>query len=441
MKIKIPSGLSFKKLLFNNRFVATVSVILSFSIWLVVMINRNPVREQTFTDLTANISIENTIVSEMGLGIVSDVSSQKFTVTVSGPNYIVSALKPEDFLLSASVTDVNAAGTYNLEIIGTRNSNKSGYTFSSITPSSIDVTFDFIDTMEYTIVPKLIGVGATEGLIAETPVLADAQQSTITVKGPRSLMETIESVGAVATVDEKLSSTKSYDADIVLYDKDEKIIYRFTSDGSIYDAEDNLVTSTPLVLDFTSVKVSQPISKKATFKVRPVFSNMPSGLSASDIPWSVDHSSVSVIGTPEVIDKIQEISLSAIDFKSISTTSNTFEVLPVLPEGVKILDNIEYFTVSVNTSKYSEKILNVSDIRASGLSTSLKLNSAARIKNVKICGPKSVISAITASDLYASVNLTDKSEGEHTVEVAIKSDKYGDVWQVGSYTTTIIISK
>lgn len=441
MKIKIPSGLSFRKLLFNNRFVATVSVILSFSIWLVVMINRNPVREQTFTDLTANISIENTIVSEMGLGIVSDVSSQKFTVTVSGPNYIVSGLKPEDFLLSASVTDVNAAGTYSLEIIGTRNSNKSGYTFSSITPSTIDVTFDFIDTKEFTVVPKLVGIGATEGLIADTPILADSQQSTITIKGPRSVMDTIATVGAVATVDEKLSSTKSYDADIVLYDANEKVVYRYTADGSIYDANDNLISSNALTLDFTSVKVSQPISKKATFKVRPVFTNVPSGMSESDIPWSLDHTSVTVIGTPEVIDKIEEISLSAIDFKNISTATKPFEVSPVLPEGVKILDNIEYFTVTVNTSKYAEKVVTISDIRCTGLSSSLKMNSADRVRNVKICGPKSVIAALSASDLYASINLTDKSVGEHTVEIVVKSDKHNNIWQVGSYTTTIIISE
>ncbi len=441
MKIKFLSGLSLRKLLNNKRFTATISVILSFSIWLVVMINRNPVREQTFTDIPATISIENTIVSEMGLGIVSDISSQKFTVTVSGPNYIVSGLKPEDILLSASVTDVNSAGTYNLEIVGNRNSSKSGYTFSSITPSSIDVTFDFIDTMEYTVVPKLIGVGATEGLIADTPVLADAQQATITIKGPRSIMDTIASVGAVATVDEKLSSTKSYDADIVLFNEKDEVIYRYTSDGSIYDAQNNTIVSTPLTLDFTSVKVSQPISKKATFKVRPVFTNTPSGMSVSNIPWSVDHPSVTVIGTPEVIDKIEEISLSAIDFTGVSTTANLFEVSAVLPEGVKILDNVEFFTISIDTSKYAEKVFTVSDIRCTGLSSGLKMSSVDRIRNVKICGPKSVISSITASDLYASISLTDKSVGEHTVEVAIKSEKHNNIWQVGAYSTTITISE
>ncbi len=107
---------NLRKLLYNKKFTVTVSLVFAFVIWLVIMINQNPVREQTFTDITASISIENTVASEMGLGIVSDVTSQKFTVTVSGPNYIVSSLKPEDFLLSASVTDVNNAGTYSLEI-------------------------------------------------------------------------------------------------------------------------------------------------------------------------------------------------------------------------------------------------------------------------------------------------------------------------------------
>ena len=132
MKIKIPSSLKLRNLFYNRKFNITISLIISFVIWLVIMINENPIRDQSFTDIKANISIENTVASELGLGIVSDVASQNFTVTVSGPNYIVSTLKAEDIMLSADVTDINAAGTYTLEILGSRNSSKSGYTFTSI---------------------------------------------------------------------------------------------------------------------------------------------------------------------------------------------------------------------------------------------------------------------------------------------------------------------
>ena len=83
MKFKIPSSLRLGNLIFNKRFTVIISVVIAFALWLGITMTENPIRTQTFTDVTAAISIEDTVASEMGLGIVSDVASQKFTVTVS----------------------------------------------------------------------------------------------------------------------------------------------------------------------------------------------------------------------------------------------------------------------------------------------------------------------------------------------------------------------
>ena len=132
MKAKLPFKFNIGRLFANKKFAIVFSLILSFAIWLSVMINQNPIREQVFTDVTANISIDNTAASDMGLGIVSDISSVKFTVTVSGPNYIVSSLSSDDFILSADVSEVNSVGVHTLSVYGNRNSSKTGYTFKSI---------------------------------------------------------------------------------------------------------------------------------------------------------------------------------------------------------------------------------------------------------------------------------------------------------------------
>ena len=439
MKIKIPSSLRLRNLFYNRKFNITISLIISFVIWLVIMINENPIRDQSFTDIKANISIENTVASELGLGIVSDVASQNFTVTVSGPNYIVSTLKAEDIMLSADVTDINAAGTYTLEILGSRNSSKSGYTFTSINPSSIDVTFDYIDTKEFTVIPKLIGVSAAEGLVAETPIISNSDQSTISIKGPRSLINKIAGVSTYAEVNKTLNSTQSFDSDIVLYDSNEEIIYRYASDGRVLNKSGEEVNAPNLSMSFTSLKVTQPISKKISVPVKPNFSNLPSGISIDDLSVSVDYKTVTIIGTPDVVGKISELSLSAIDFRNVSSTSNSFEVSATLPEGAKILETIDFFTVTVDTSGFSEKTFNISNIKWTGLNPELSAKTDSRIKNVKICGPANVINSLKASDFYAVVDLTDKSAGVHTVDAIIKSEKFSNVWQVGTYSTAVTI--
>ena len=440
MKFKIPSSLRLGNLIFNKRFTVILSVVIAFALWLGITMTENPIRTQTFTDVTAAISIEDTVASEMGLGIVSDVASQKFTVTVSGPNYVVSSLKSDDFLLSASVVDINSAGTYTLDVVGTSNSSKSGYTFTTISPNTIDVTFDYIDTKEFTLIPKLIGVSAAEGLVAETPVVSDSQQSTITIKGPRTTMEKIATVGTLADVNKTLDSSQSFDSDIVLYDSNDKIIYRYTSDGTVYDANNNIITNSYLTLSFTSTKVTQPISKMATVSCKARFNNLPEGMSESDISYSIDQSKVTVIGTPEVVDKIESISLSAIDFYDISSSSNVFEVSAILPDGVKLLESIDYFKVSIDVSNYADVVLDIKNIRCTGLGSNLKAKTDTRIRNVKLCGPADIIANIKSSDFYAVVDLTDKSAGDYTVEVVIKSDVYKNVWQVGTYSTSVTLS-
>ncbi len=439
MKISIPQKLRLGVLVYNKKFTIILSIIVAFSLWLGIAMFENPIREQIFTDISAIVSIDNTFADENGaLGIVSDVSSNKFTVTVSGSNRVVSSLKSEDISLYASTVDVDKPGTFELEIKSTNESNKSGYEIISIEPKTITVSFDYIDSKEFEIVPKLIGVSASEGLIAETPVVSDSQQSKITIKGPRTIMERIASVGTIAEVNRTLSKSQTFNSDIVLYDAEGEPIYRFTSDGTVYDPSNNIVTNSNLTLSFTSVKVTQPISKKKTVNCKLEFTNLPEGMSENDIRYTINHNQVTIIGTPEIVDNLEIVSLSPIDFKMISASNNKFELSAVLPDGVKILDNINVFEVEIDVSNYSEKELVITDIHCTNTGDGLGSRTDNSIR-IKICGPADIIRDITANDVYIVLDLTDKKAGEHTIEVVLKSDKYDNIWQVGSYIMTVTI--
>ena len=114
--VKRMSKIKISQILSNKSILIPFSIIVAIVVWLAIVIVQNPVREQVFTDVTAAISTDNTAASELGLGIVSDLSKNKFTVIIKGPNYIVSSLKSDDFILTADITDINAAGTYSLDI-------------------------------------------------------------------------------------------------------------------------------------------------------------------------------------------------------------------------------------------------------------------------------------------------------------------------------------
>lgn len=421
-KINLPAKFSLKKLLYNKRFTIPLSLITAFIFWLVIMISQNPDIDRTFTDIPININLENTFVSENGMEIIGDISSQKFTVTIKGPSYVVSALQPGDFYVYASAAAINAPGEYQLEVSGGKNTAVSDYEFISISPATVDVQFDYVDTKEFTVKARAEGASAIEGLIAETAVVSGTESDTITIKGPRTVINEIATVEAYASVNEILRESTTYDAEIRL----------FNEAGEAIDM-------TNLTLNEKAVKVTVPISKSITVPVVADFTNLPDGFQKSSIGYSVDHQTVTVIGKPEAIDKITQVTLSAIDITSVSCSSNKFDVSPKLPDGVRLLDSIEHFTVTVDTSDYAEKTFTVSSIRCKGLSSGLSAKSDTAIRNVKICGPKNVISKLKGDKLYAFVDLSDKAAGEHTVTVTIGSDSYNNIWQVGSYSTTVKI--
>ena len=237
-------------------------------------------------------------------------------------------------------------------------------------------------------------------------------------------MEKISRVIAYAEVNKTLKASQTYDAVI-----------------KVLDSSGKEIKTNGLEISDTTVKVAVPISKKAVVKVDASFINLPVGYSKSDIKYSINHREITIIGAADVIDAINSINLSDIDFTSVSPDSNKFDVSAMLPDGVKILDNIEFFTVSVDTSDYQVKTFNtVTGVKTEGLKAGLSVKKTASILNVKICAPKKIVNEIRAMDVYAIIDLTDKSAGEHTVNAKIVSDKYKGIWPIGTYSTTVTIS-
>lgn len=414
------SSFHIRKLLSNKRFTVPFSLGLAFVLWLVITINQNPIIERGFSDMTINVNLENTFASDKGMSIVGDISTQKFTVVVRGASYAVSSIKSGDINVYASAASVDAPGEYNLDVMASKTNQLANYEILSVTPSTMKVSFDYIDTKDFTIKPKTEGATAKEGLIAENGIVSGTENDTVTISGPRTVMNKISSVVALAKVNKTLDVSETFDADIVLYDE-----------------QGNQISDEHLTLSTNKVKVTVPISKTKTVPVLVDFTNLPNGFDKNSISYSLNYSSVTVIGKPETVDKTESVTLSPIDLTSVSPTANSFDVSAKLPEGVRLVDNIEYFNVKLNIDNYSQKVITVSDITCNGLGSGLKIQNIAEIKNVRICGPKSVIKNIGSA--YAEIDLSGKTAGQHSVEVNISFKENNNVWAIGTYTTTVSI--
>lgn len=413
---------SLRRLLENRRFTIPASIILAFVFWLSLTLNQQQIMQLSFSEITASVNLENTQISQNNMSIIGDISEQKFTVTVRGPSRLVSTLTAADFNLYASAAEVDAPGEYSLQVSAVKNSGNSEYEILSISPPTLDIKVDYIETEEFTIEALAEGVAAADGLIAEAGVVGGTESDTVTIQGPRTLINKIERVVAVAAVNKTLSSSETFDAEIKLY----------AEDGSEVDQKE-------LSLSTTNVKVTVPISKKKTVPVIVEFSNLPLGFDKSTIACSIDHPEVTIIGKPEAVDKITGISLSAIDLTTVTTATTAFDVSAKLPDGVRLLDNIDDFKVTLNLRYYTEKTITVSTFENSGLSSGNSVVETTTIRNVKIIGPRTAVNKINSSNVVAVLNLNDKKAGEHTITASFKVNGYSNVWIVGTYSTSVTI--
>ena len=411
---------SFRKLLYNKKFTIPFSVFLSFVLWMIISVKQKPITDRTFSNINATISLENTFASENELSIIGDISDQKFTVLVMGQNHIVAGLNASDINLYASAATVDSPGEYNLTVSASPPGDE--YEIVSIYPKTIKVTFDYMETKEFTVTASAEGITALGGLITEPAVVSGMESNTITITGPRTVINSIETVNAKTQVNKTLSASETFDASIVLLDKDEKEI-----------------STENLQLSADKVKVTVPISKKKSVPVKVDFTNVPKGFNKESVKAEIDHSTVTVIGTPETVDKITQITLSPIDISTLSIASNTFEVSPKLPEGVRMFESFESFNVTLNLDGYTERTVTVSEIQYTGLSGGLKATASGSLKNVKICGPYSVVNKLNTSLIYAEIDLTNKKAGEHAVAAKISFKGNNNVWAVGDYETTVTV--
>ena len=409
-----------KKLLDNKRFTVTLSIVLSFVLWLVIVTSQKSVIERPFSDIPVTVNLDNTFVSDNGMNIIGDISEQKFTVVVTGASYAVSSIKSGDITVYASAASVDAPGEYSLEVVASKSNPLADYQIKSVTPSNVKITFDYIDTKEFAIKAKAEGVTAKEGLIAESAIVSGTEKDTVTISGPRTVINKIDSVVAFAQVNKTLDVNETFDADLILY-----------------DAEGKELSAENLTLSAEKVKLTVPISKTKTVPIVVDFTNVPNGFNKESISYTLDYSTVTVIGKPETVDKITNVTLSAIDLSSVSPTANSYDVSPKLPEGVRLVENMQYVTVKLNIENYSQKIIAVSEIKHKGLESGLSVSEMSEIKNVRICGPRNIINRLNTA--YAEIDLTGKTAGQHSVEAVISFKDANTVWTIGTYTTTVLI--
>lgn len=414
-----------KESIFDNRtFLMVLSAVMAFLAWLFVALDSNDTKGKTISGVAVDMEEVDESIGKLGLSTIS-TEQPKVTVRVEGVIYDIGNLSASDILVYPDISKVTTAGMHTVELKGEIRDRNKNITIEEISPPSVQLKFDSLQTKTLEIKPKLSGYSAP----AENYLIRDVvvSPSTVELTGPAEDISRVSQCVIEKDVDEELTSSYSEVLPLTFLD----------IDGNELDLK-------YVVSDVTEARATIPILKKKVVLVKLNFMNVPDGFPVEQLKFDISNEEIEIAGPQEAIDQYREISLGQIDLKTLDI-GKTESFTVKLPTGFVNTQNIQNVLVQFKGTGMMKKNFNVSNIQVQNVPLNYNAQpTTPEITNVQVIGPKEVMENLTAGDIVATVDLGESSSivsGQVELPVKISVPKKGMVWAVGDYKAIVSIEE
>ncbi len=407
----------------NNKFLLLFSFVTACIIWLFFSQNTQEDLTTTIHDIPISIELSQEAKDD-GLQVVSGADTLA-SVRVSGNRLTIGNITKSDIQVVAdqAITTITAPNTYTLELVAKQSGVKSNYEILSVTPTTVTVVVDRIREKEIAITDNIdYTYTVDDQYYAVKPVLSNDK---IVIKGPQSEVDEVESATIEGVFTGDLNKTTTADYTVKLYDEDgEEVV----SPNITTDIENNDIT------------VSINILSKKELPVTVTFNNVPEGINALDLV-SVDPKTVMIAGPEETLDKLENISLSAIDFNSITPKTSLIEIPIELPSDCININNINNATVTFNFSGYDSTRLEIDNFKVTNIENGLSAKVTTSSVYVDIMGPSEDIANIKSGNVKAVIDLRDKKAvGTIEMPFTVEISDISNCWSYNVANNTVTVS-
>lgn len=420
MKENKSKAKGFKAYIQSTNFLFILSLVISLSIWIIMSISTGNDTSLTISGIPVQVELSDEAVNN-GLQVFSG-SDYTASLTVTGNRVVVGSLQASDITVKAAANYVDSAGNYTLYLNASKNNPYSDFQISSsIKPSTIDVFIDYLREETFDIQENVV-YKVDDGYYASTTL----SSKTIYISGPQSEVSKIAKVVASADIDGTLNSSQKVDADIKLY-----------------NSEGQEIKTDLLSLDFKTVEAAISVLPEKEVPLKPVFTNLPSGLQITDDMISVEPSSIMLAGTDDVLVKTDSVSLAPIDFTTLTNTKTTFDLAVEIPTDCKNISNTSTAKVTLDLSSLSSKKLVVEKFTVQGLASGYSAEVTQKNLEVTVYGMSSQIDSLNASDITAVIDVSASGgmKGSVSMPVTFAIENGSSCWVSGSYKANLTISE
>ncbi|MDY3821654.1 MAG: CdaR family protein [Eubacteriales bacterium] len=406
----------------KNLALKIVSLLFAMLIWGYVMVEVNPKRVKTITDVPISFSGESSL-HDRGLAVRGDRDDilRNVTVRVKVQLTDYTGLDASDISASVSLRPVNKADTYKLKIDAT----SSLGTVENVSPSEITIEVDELATMLVPIDVEYSGE-LPYGYWKSEPTLAS---QSIKVSGPRDDVSTISK--AICTIDLE-DRTTSYNEAILLKYVDKN--------GDEIDTALFLDTLPSVVVKMDVMRIVElPINAADAVLGADA---LPANYEVYDVVATPP--TVRVVGSENALSGLTGIKIENIDVSG-STSSVQQNVVITAPEGTTLLDdpNITVY-VGIREKQDSAQFKGV-PIETKGLGKKLTAELSAAECDVNITGRTSLMKLLRRKDVSVYVDLTGLTAGTYKitpmVSLASKEMQTDLQWTVSLPEVTVTIKE
>ncbi len=414
---------SFTRLLYNDKIMMIVSLLLATAIWLAVISGPANIEERPIT-VSVTIDLTNSYAAQSGLHVIGE-DTFDVKVTVSGAWSVITKLNEEDLRVRPDLTAVTGAGDVEIPLNVSRNSSETDYDILAVTPNAVTVTVDYWrDDAVFDIetdVTALTAVGENAMIgepFVDKTLFPDGKAA---VSGPKTVVDRIETLVAKVTTPEELTAMKQYQVPL-----------------SALDAQGNEVDLSQCeIRGFTAdtVTLTVPIWEERHVELGYTVKNLPDGYSQDEL-LTLEPASLDLLGPAEELNALETelADLGVVDVTKLSVSNNTVTFDLKIPQTVRVIGAADSVKVTMNTAHLAQKSVSLQVTGENtvvsgalhGLSASIREQT---LENVLLVGDASAINAISAAALTVEVELGDTAlAGTQQYYARIVVNGYDDVW-------------
>ena len=421
MKNRRPS-FRLSRLFKNNKFLIIISLVISISVWVAMSFSDSNETTATISNIPIQITLSDDAVDN-GLQIFTG-NDQTASVTVSGNRLAIGSISADDIVISAPTAGTIAtSGNYALSLTAKKLNQADRFEITStVSPSVINIFVDQLKEQTFNVVNK-ITYKVSDGYHASF----NPSATSVTVSGPKTEVDKVASVGIVGEIKGELKDNASLDCDVKLYDNSGGVI-----SSNLLTLSDDTITANFSVLPYKEVPI------KIACK------NKPDGLNIDDYATIIPDK-IKIAAKKDVLDKLESVSTSAVDFSTISNESYDLEVDLDIPSNCTNISNTDSVDVKINLSSFTKKTLKVKkDIfEVKNLSSEYSYSIATDSLNVTLVGPKSELADITSSDILCEIDASSIEKTTGSISLPATFTVSGDAacWAYGKYEVNISINE